>query len=293
MLPTFRIRSRYAPNSRWAVALPVVVALALPVAFLRPEPASAAYVDIAGIGATGDPAEFSQYVSPNTQQNFSTWTPGPYASPQSLGSNGYSADVEAKSAGVVAGLKVISPGSLTTQDAGAELIYTVTSGNPTGMGGYMRLVDADGATAAGQAILTSFVMSANSGQTQPVGPITVAFDAITGFDLTAYGLPSSFFIGLFLLPSVYALDPTIYYSGVSLQPDPVESPTLFAAFDTAGFGASTLFVPEPSTASLFALSVLVLARAAGRSSRARATVRTKDQKHDKIAAEVAAGAPKA
>lgn len=260
MALTASSNSRTTPNPKGTAGLPVLAAMALLAALPLPEPALAAYVDIFGIGATGDPVEFSQYVTPNTQQNFSTWTPGPYSSPQSLGSNGYSANVEAKSGGIASGLEVISPGSLTTQDVSAELIYTATSGKPTGMGGYMRLVDADGTTTSGQAILSSFVTYANGQQTGPLGPIIVAFDAITGFDLTAYGLPPSFFIGLFLLPSVYAFDPTLYYSGMSLQPHPDYSPTLFAAFDTAGFGTSTLFVPEPSTISLVALWVFALTR---------------------------------
>ena len=215
----------------------------------------------AGLGLTGDPTAFSQYVSPNTQQNFSSWNPGPYSSPLSLGSNGYTANVEAKTSGFTSDLKVISPGSLTTKDAGAELIYTSTSGKPTGIGGYMRLVDADGNNTSGGVILNSFITLADGTQTSKIGPTYLSFDPVTGFDLSAYGLPSSFFIGGFLKQSFYAFDPTVYFSGISLQPNPVTSSKLFATFDTAGFGASTQFtspVPEPSTVSLLALGVFVL-----------------------------------
>ena len=190
----------------------------------------------------------------------------------SLGSNGYSADVEAKLGNDILNLDVISADgstthSLTTEDAGAELIYTATSGNPTGMGGYMRLVDATGTTTSGRAILNSFVMtSLGIGN---IGPITLDFDATTGFDVTPYGLPSSFFLGVFLTQAMYAADPTAYYYGMSLQPDLATSSTLFAVFDTAGIGASTVFtadVPEPSTVSLFVLGIFALASARRRNA---------------------------
>ena len=124
-------------NSRRNTILTVFAAMTLFTAFLLPQSA-AAYYDFAGfglVGLTGDPTEFSQYVSPNHQESFSTWTPGNYASPLSLpGSNGYSATAQATLNSVGSDLRVFS-GSLTTQVADAELIYTVTSGTPTGVGG--------------------------------------------------------------------------------------------------------------------------------------------------------------
>ena len=131
----------------------------------------------------------------------------------------------------------------------------------------MRLVDATGTTTSGKAILNSFVMtSLGIGN---IGPITLDFDATTGFDVTPYGLASSFFIGVFLTQDLYVFDPTAYYYGMSLQPDLATSSTLFAVFDTAGFGASTVFtadVPEPSTVSLLVLGAFVLANARRRNS---------------------------
>lgn len=248
MNPMFSSKTRATPRTQ---GRSIFAAAALAAAALLPGTALA-YADLGGLAVTSSPTEFSQYVSPSTQTSFSTWTPGPYSSPQSLGSNGYSADVSAKSGGVTAGLKVIAPGSLTTQDAGAELIYTVTSGSPTGAGGFRRLVDASGTTTSGKAVLNSFVSLFPGAPISNIGPITVDFDAVTGFDFTPYGVPASF-AGVFLTSGFYDLYPTLSYVGVSLQPDPTDSPTLFAAFDTAGFGASTLFhsnsVPELDASS--------------------------------------------
>ena len=219
--------------------LPVLAAVALAATALLPTPASA-YPNIFGVGVTDNPTEFSQIVSPNTQQDFSTFTPGDQANPLSLGSGTYTAEVSA-----TGGIKVIAPGSLTTNDAGATLTYTATGGNPTGLGGSLRLVNASGTTTSGKAIVTSFVTYLNGTLIGPVGPVTFDFDAVTGFDLTPYGLGNSFFMGVFLTPEVYALDPTAYYSSLTIQPDPTSSPTLYAAFDTVGFGASTVFTAVP------------------------------------------------
>ena len=129
----------------------------------------------------------------------------------------------------------------------------------------MRLMDADGTTQSGTLKVTgSLVSSLNSTITLP---LEFPYNAASGFELFALtegALQNSSFLGVFLLPRYYSIDPTVYYSSISLQPlDAVDNqkPTgLYAAFDTAKMGASTQYTatPEPSTYVLLCISLGVV-----------------------------------
>lgn len=232
-----------------------------------------AYLDYGIVGLTTDPAEYAQIVSPSESIDFSTYTPGNYGGSQVFSGNGYTVTASSNTYDDLSAvnptftpsssLTVIAPGRLSTQDPGKTLLFTADVGNPSGMGGSMRLVDATGQTTSG---LAAFTLGLGNSQQTEFFSFAVAFDAITGFDFGSAiaGLPSSFFLGGFLKQAAYDSDPTVYYAGFGMTPVDVTgsggslSTTLYAAIDTANVGASSLFGAVPEIDALAGTSALSL-----------------------------------